>query len=33
VFDTTITTVGAYRLGFEKAAADSWHGKLLPVAR
>ncbi|QJR36415.1 hypothetical protein [Gemmatimonas groenlandica] len=33
VFDTTITTVGAYRSGFEKAAADSWHGKLLPVAR
>lgn len=33
VFDTTITTVGAYRAGFEKAAADSWHGKLLPVAR
>ncbi len=33
VFDTTVTTVGAYRSGFEKAAADSWHGKLLPVAR
>ena len=33
VFDTTIATVGAYRAGFEKAAADSWHGKLLPVAR
>ena len=33
VFDTTVTTVGAYRAGFEKAAADSWHGKLLPVAR
>ena len=33
VFDTTVATVGAYRAGFEKAAADSWHGKLLPVAR
>ena len=33
VFDTTVTSVGAYRAGFEKAAADSWHGKLLPVAR
>lgn len=33
VFDTTVTTVGAYRSGFEKAAAHSWHGKLLPVAR
>ena len=33
VFDTTITTVGAYRAGFERAAVDSWHGKLLPVAR
>ena len=33
VFDTTVTTVGAYRAGFEKAAAESWHGKLLPVAR
>lgn len=33
VFDTTVTTVGAYRAGFEKTAADSWHGKLLPVAR
>jgi hypothetical protein len=33
VFDTTVTSVGAYRAGFEKAAAESWHGKLLPVAR
>ncbi len=33
VFDTTITTVGAYRAGFERAAVESWHGKLLPVAR
>ena len=33
VFDTTVTTVGAYRTGFEKAAADSWHGKLLPVGQ
>ncbi len=33
VFDTTVTTVGAYTAGFERAAADSWHAKLLPVAR
>ncbi len=33
VFDTTVTTIGAYRAGFSKAAADSWHGKLLPVSR
>ncbi len=33
VFDTTVTTVGAYNLGFERAASDSWHAKLLPVAR
>lgn len=33
VFDTTVTTVGAYRAGFARTAADSWHAKLLPVAR
>ena len=33
VFDTTVTTVGAYRSGFERAAAASWHGKLLPAVR
>ena len=33
VFDTTVTSVGGYRAGFEKAAVDSWHGKLLPVVR
>jgi hypothetical protein len=33
VFDSTVTTVGAYRAGFEKAAADSWHGKLLPAVQ
>ena len=33
VFDTTVTTVGGYRVGFEKAAADSWQGKLLPVVQ
>ncbi|WP_411280656.1 hypothetical protein [Gemmatimonas sp.] len=33
VFDTTVTTVGAYRTGFERAAAESWHAKLLSVAR
>jgi len=33
VFDTTVTTAGAYRAGFEVAAAESWHAKLLPVVR
>jgi len=33
VFDTTVTTVGAYRSGFERSAAESWHAKLLPVVR
>lgn len=33
VFDTTVTTVGPYRVGFARTAADSWHAKLLPVAR
>jgi hypothetical protein len=31
VFDTTVTTVGAYRSSFARTAADSWHAKLLPV--
>jgi hypothetical protein len=31
VFDTTVTTVGAYRSAFARTAADSWHAKLLPV--
>jgi hypothetical protein len=29
VFDTTVTTVGAYRTGFERRAGDSWHAALL----
>lgn len=33
VFDTTVTTVGGYRVGFERPAAESWHAKLLPAAR
>jgi hypothetical protein len=30
VFDTTITTVGAYRAGFERPARESWQAALLP---
>ncbi len=33
VFDTTVTSVGAYRTGFERPANESWHAKLLPVVR
>ncbi len=33
VFDTTVTSVGAYRTGFERPAGECWHAKLLPVAR
>jgi hypothetical protein len=29
VFDTTITTAGEYRAGFERPAAESWHKGLL----
>jgi hypothetical protein len=29
VFDTTVTTLGAYRERFEGAARDSWHRQLL----
>ena len=29
VFDATVTTVGAYRAGFERRAGDSWHAALL----
>lgn len=29
VFDTSITTVGAWRRDFEKSAAASWHARLL----
>jgi len=31
VFDTTVDTVGAWRDGFERAAATSWHARLLPL--
>lgn len=30
VFDTTLTELGAARAGFERAAGESWHAKLLP---
>ena len=30
VFDTTVGTLGAWRAGFTKRAADSWHGQLVP---
>ncbi len=33
VFDTTLTTAGAYRASFERPARDGWHVDLLPVAR
>jgi hypothetical protein len=29
VFDTTVTSVGAWRAGFERKAADSWHARFL----
>ena len=29
VFDTTVTTAGAYRAAFEKPVRDSWHRELL----
>jgi hypothetical protein len=31
VFDSTITTVGAWRREFEKPARASWHARLLPA--
>jgi hypothetical protein len=30
VFDPTVTTLGAWRSGFERPARDSWHGQLMP---
>lgn len=30
VFDTTLTSLGAVRTGFERAAGESWHARLLP---
>lgn len=32
VFDTTLTTAGAYRRAFEQPARDGWHKTLLPAA-
>jgi hypothetical protein len=32
VFDTSLTTAGAWRAGFERPAADSWHRDLLNPA-
>jgi hypothetical protein len=32
VFDTSVTSAGAYRSGFEKPARDSWHRELLTSA-
>ncbi|MFN8875686.1 MAG: hypothetical protein ACK53A_03775 [Gemmatimonadota bacterium] len=33
VFDTTVGSVGALATGFERRAADSWHGQLLASPR
>jgi hypothetical protein len=30
VFDPTVTTLGAWRTGFERRARDSWHADLMP---
>jgi hypothetical protein len=30
VFDTTLTTAGDFRAGFERPARESWHASLLP---
>lgn len=30
VFDTTVTTVGQFRTGFERKARESWHAQLMP---
>jgi len=32
VFDPTVTTLGAWRTGFERAARESWHAQLMPAA-
>lgn len=32
VFDPTVTTLGAWRTGFERRAAESWHAALIPRA-
>ena len=31
VFDPTVTTLGAWRAGFERRAAESWHAQLMPA--
>lgn len=31
VFDPTVTTLGAWRAGFERPARQSWHGQLMPA--
>ena len=31
VFDTTVTSVGAWRRAFEKPARESWHARWLPA--
>lgn len=33
VFDTTVTTLGAWRAGFEKPLAESWHAQLVAASR
>jgi hypothetical protein len=33
VFDMTLTTVGEYRSGFEKPAAQGWQAKLIPARK
>jgi hypothetical protein len=32
VFDTTVTTAGAWRAGFERPLADSWHARVAGLA-
>jgi hypothetical protein len=32
VFDTSVTSAGAYRRSFEKPARDSWHRELLAIS-
>ena len=31
VFDPTVTTLGAWRAGFERPARESWHAELMPA--
>ena len=32
VFDPTVTSLGAWRSGFERRASESWHAQLMPAA-